>query len=95
VVEGIYLNTGDMCPLEKMVELKRRYKLRLFIDESISFGTLGDHGRGITEHKNISVCHFSISFLFDPGHVHGHNLQKPVFVTGRLLRPSLVLRLKP
>jgi 7-keto-8-aminopelargonate synthetase-like enzyme len=41
--------------MEKMVELKRRYKLRLFIDESISFGILGEHGRGITEHCNISV----------------------------------------
>ena len=59
VVEGIYFNTGEMCPMERMVELKRKYKLRLFIDESISFGTLGDHGRGITEHKNISVKLFN------------------------------------
>jgi len=38
-----------------MIELKRKYKLRLFIDETVSFGTLGEHGRGITEYKNISV----------------------------------------
>ncbi len=35
----------------------QRYKLRLFIDESISFGTIGAHGKGITELKNISVKH--------------------------------------
>ncbi len=32
-----------------------RYKLRLFIDETVSFGTIGEHGKGITELKNISV----------------------------------------
>ena len=72
VVEGIYFNTGEICPIESLVELKRRYKLRLFIDESISFGTLGDHGRGITEYKNIAVRNFpeplkdSSFALFDP-----------------------------
>jgi serine palmitoyltransferase len=55
VVEGIYYNTGRLCNIERMIDLKRRYKLRLFIDESVSFGTLGEHGRGITEYKNISV----------------------------------------
>jgi len=55
VVEGIYMNTGQICKLDQMVELKHKYKLRLFIDESISFGTLGPTGRGITEHFNISM----------------------------------------
>ena len=55
VVEGIYMNTGSICKLDQMIELKHKYKLRLFIDESISFGTLGSTGKGITEHLNISV----------------------------------------
>ena len=55
IVEGIYMNNGSLCNIEKMIGLKRKYKLRLFIDETVSFGTLGEHGRGITEHKNISV----------------------------------------
>lgn len=49
VVEGIYMNTGLICPLPELVALCRKYKLRLFIDESISFGTLGDTGKGVTE----------------------------------------------
>ena len=61
VVEGIYMNTGKICNIEPMVELKRKYKLRFFIDETVSFGTLGDHGKGITEYKNIAV---SRDFLF-------------------------------
>lgn len=55
VVEGIYLNTGRMCPLREMMELKEKFKLRLFIDESISFGTLGSSGKGITEHLDVPV----------------------------------------
>ena len=55
VVEGIYMNTGNICKLDQMIDLKHKYKLRLFIDESISFGTLGSTGKGITEHLNISV----------------------------------------
>ncbi|XP_074640984.1 serine palmitoyltransferase 1-like [Tubulanus polymorphus] len=55
VVEGLYMNYGDICPLSKLVELKYKYKVRLFIDETMSFGVLGDHGRGVTEHFNIPV----------------------------------------
>ena len=55
VVEGIYINTGQICRLKRMIALKRKHKLRLFIDESVSFGVLGRSGRGITEHLNVSV----------------------------------------
>jgi len=43
------LNTGEMCPLRELVVLRSKYKLRLFLDESVSFGTIGKHGRGLTE----------------------------------------------
>lgn len=49
VVEGIYMNTGELCPLRELVELRSKYKLRLFLDESVSFGTVGKNGRGVTE----------------------------------------------
>lgn len=55
VVEGLYMNTGDICPLSQIVELKNKHKIRLFVDETVSFGTLGKHGRGVTEHFNIPV----------------------------------------
>ncbi|KAM3958568.1 serine palmitoyltransferase subunit I [Aphomia sociella] len=53
VAEAIYMNTGEMCPLKRLVELARKYKLRIMLDESLSIGVLGKHGRGITEHLNI------------------------------------------
>lgn len=55
IVEAIYMNTGEMCPLAEIIELRRRYKLRLILDESVSFGTLGKNGRGIIEHLNLNV----------------------------------------
>lgn len=55
IVEAIYMNTGEMCPLTEIIELRKRYKLRMILDESVSFGALGKHGRGITEHLNINV----------------------------------------
>jgi serine palmitoyltransferase len=49
------MNSGDICPLPEIVELKSKHKVRLFVDESISFGTLGRHGKGITEYYGIPV----------------------------------------
>jgi len=55
VVEGIYTNYGDIVPLPKLVELKNEFKVRLFIDETMSFGVLGNHGKGVTEHYGIPL----------------------------------------
>nr|XP_030688404.1 serine palmitoyltransferase 1 isoform X2 [Globicephala melas] len=53
VVEGLYMNTGTICPLPELVKLKYKYKARIFLEESLSFGVLGEHGRGVTEHFGI------------------------------------------
>lgn len=55
VAEAIYMNTGELCPLPALVELRKRYKLRMFLDESVSFGVLGKGGRGLIEHFNVDV----------------------------------------
>lgn len=49
VVEGLYKNIGSIAPLDKIVELKHKYHYRLMLDESFSFGTLGETGRGALE----------------------------------------------
>ncbi|KAJ8338710.1 hypothetical protein SKAU_G00354960 [Synaphobranchus kaupii] len=55
VVEGLYINTGDICPLPELVKLKYKYKVRIFLEESMSFGVLGEHGRGVTEHFGVNI----------------------------------------
>lgn len=37
------------------VKLKYKYKVRIFLEESMSFGVLGEHGRGVTEHFGVNV----------------------------------------
>jgi serine palmitoyltransferase len=53
IVEGIYRNTGDICPLDQVMKLRDEFFYRVILDESLSFGVLGARGRGITEHFNI------------------------------------------
>jgi serine palmitoyltransferase len=50
VAEALYMNHGDLCPLPKLVEFRNRYRTPIFLEESLSFGVLGEHGRGATEH---------------------------------------------
>ncbi|KIJ43906.1 hypothetical protein M422DRAFT_30722 [Sphaerobolus stellatus SS14] len=53
VTEGIFENDGAMLDLPKVIALKNKYKFRLCLDESFSFGTLGRTGRGLTELYNV------------------------------------------
>ncbi|KIJ16518.1 hypothetical protein PAXINDRAFT_132534 [Paxillus involutus ATCC 200175] len=53
VTEGIFERDGEMVDLPKLIELKHKYKYRLILDESISFGTIGRTGRGLTELYNV------------------------------------------
>jgi serine palmitoyltransferase len=53
VTEGLFETTGDCNNLPKLVELKEKYKFRLVLDETWSFGVLGRTGRGLTEAQNV------------------------------------------
>ncbi|KAI5779320.1 pyridoxal phosphate-dependent transferase [Geopyxis carbonaria] len=53
VTEGLFETTGDMADLPTIVALKNKYKYRLILDETHSFGLLGRTGRGLTEHQNV------------------------------------------
>uniref|UniRef100_A0A672MN59 Serine palmitoyltransferase 1 n=1 Tax=Sinocyclocheilus grahami TaxID=75366 RepID=A0A672MN59_SINGR len=55
VVEGLYINAADICPLPELVKLKYKYKVRIFLEESMSFGVLGEYGRGVTEHFGVNI----------------------------------------
>ena len=55
VAEGLYRNTGAICPLPQILALKERFFYRIILDESLSFGSLGKTGRGVTEHYGIPI----------------------------------------
>ncbi|MBI2373977.1 MAG: aminotransferase class I/II-fold pyridoxal phosphate-dependent enzyme [Deltaproteobacteria bacterium] len=48
--EGIYSMDGDVTNLPRLIEIKKRYKALLFIDEAHSIGVLGPSGRGVGHH---------------------------------------------
>ncbi|KAF2200633.1 PLP-dependent transferase [Delitschia confertaspora ATCC 74209] len=53
VTEALFENVGDLTNLPRLIELKLKYKFRLIVDETWSFGVLGRTGRGITEAQNV------------------------------------------
>lgn len=55
IVEGISQYHGDICPLNAVIQLKRKYKYRVVLDDSLAFGVLGDTGRGTPEHTGVSI----------------------------------------
>lgn len=61
VTEGLFSNLGDIADLPRIVELKNKYKYRLFLDETFSIGTLGKCGRGLTEHFGVPRSEVAIT----------------------------------
>ncbi|EIE76471.1 hypothetical protein RO3G_01175 [Rhizopus delemar RA 99-880] len=55
VTEGLFANFGDIAPLDKLVELKKKFKYRLILDESQSIGVIGNRGAGLTDLYNIDA----------------------------------------
>jgi 8-amino-7-oxononanoate synthase/acyl carrier protein len=54
VVEGVYSMDGDYPDLPQFVEIKKRHKAYMMVDEAHSIGTMGLHGRGMSEHFGIN-----------------------------------------
>lgn len=61
ITEGLFANSGDIANLPRIVELKNKYKYRLFLDESLSIGVLGGTGKGLPEHYGVSRDEISIT----------------------------------
>jgi 8-amino-7-oxononanoate synthase/acyl carrier protein len=53
VVEGVYSMDGDFPNLPQFIEVTKRHKSWLMVDEAHSIGTMGVTGRGIGEHFGI------------------------------------------
>ena len=60
IVEGLFQCDCSIVPLDELMELKKRFKYRLIVDETLSIGSLGENGRGVTEYYGISANNVDI-----------------------------------
>jgi 8-amino-7-oxononanoate synthase len=53
VTEGVFSIDGDIPELPRLIELKKKHRAALMIDEAHSLGVIGKKGRGITEYWGV------------------------------------------
>jgi serine palmitoyltransferase len=46
---------GSICRLPQLIELKKKYKAYLYMDEAHSIGAMGNNGRGIVDYFNVDT----------------------------------------
>ncbi len=77
VTDGLFSVDGDIAPIPRLVEITRRYRLLLMVDDAHATGVLGKHGAGtadhfgLTEGIDISVGTFSKALASEGGFVAG------------------------
>ena len=54
-IEGVYSMDGDFSNVPKFIEVKKKHRALLMVDEAHSFGTMGDTGHGMAEHYGINA----------------------------------------
>ncbi len=64
LVDALYSTTGDICPLQEIIEISSRYECLSVIDESHSLGTHGAHGAGLVDECGLTgKVHFVTASL--------------------------------
>lgn len=78
VVEGVYSMEGSIVNLPKIIELKKKYRAYLYLDEAHSIGAIGPHGKGVVDywgcdHKDVDILMgtFTKSFGSCGGYIAG------------------------
>ena len=53
ITEGVFGMSGNLGKLKEVVELKKKFQFRLFVDDAHGFGTMGETGAGTGEHLGV------------------------------------------
>jgi serine palmitoyltransferase len=69
---------GSLCQLPELIELKKKYKAFLYLDEAHSIGAMGSRGRGVIDYwkchvhdVDILMGTFTKSFAAAGGYIAG------------------------
>ncbi|ORY00776.1 serine palmitoyltransferase [Basidiobolus meristosporus CBS 931.73] len=60
IVEGLYSMEGNIVRLPEIIELKKKYKFYLYVDEAHSIGALGPKGRGVCDFWGVDPAEVDI-----------------------------------
>lgn len=77
VVDGVFSMEGDLAYLPGIVELAKKYKAKIMVDDAHGMGVMGKNGRGTAEHFGVEddidliMSTFSKSFASLGGFVAG------------------------
>ena len=74
-VESLYSMDGDVCPLDALIVLCKRYDALLIVDEAHAVGVLGEKGKGLAFQKEVfaRVITFGKGYGFHGAAVLGSN----------------------
>lgn len=54
ITDGVFSMDGDIAPLPGIVELAKKYDALVMVDDAHGEGVLGENGRGIADHFNLT-----------------------------------------
>ncbi len=55
VTDGVFSMKGTLARLPEIVKLKKRFGMRIFVDDAHGMGVVGKHGRGTAEHFGLEA----------------------------------------